>query len=72
MDIILFHRKKQLGLHSKSKRANRLDIETNDRHVRHREISPMTDLSQSEIDNFINSKTNLVDGVLVFNEFIKE
>lgn len=37
-----------------------------------RAISPISDLSETDIENLISGKTNLIDGILVFREFMKE
>ena len=37
-----------------------------------RAISPISDLSEADIENLISGKTNLIDGILVFREFMKE
>jgi len=38
----------------------------------HYSIEPMGEMTEEEINNYITRSTNLVDGVLIFQEFIKE
>lgn len=37
-----------------------------------REISPLSDMSKEDVERLIETKTNLIDGILIFDEFMKE